>query len=76
MTPAPFDPKSEWPDTMEGSVAILGAKGGAAIGLGFNMPTSILLQVAGQTILVEAGLGAGKAVCDQRVALADTGMQV
>lgn len=64
MTPVPFDPKSEWPDTMEDSVAILGVKGGSAIRPGSYMPTSILLQLAGQTILVDAGLGAAKAVCD------------
>lgn len=71
MTLAPFKPKSEWPETMEDSVAILGVKGGPAIRPGSNMPTSILLQLAGQTILVDAGLGAAKAVCDQGVALAD-----
>ncbi|MEM1099948.1 MAG: MBL fold metallo-hydrolase [Pseudomonadota bacterium] len=56
---------------MEASVAILGVKGGPAIRPGSNMPTSILLQVAGQTILVDAGLGAARAVCDQGVSLVD-----
>ncbi len=71
MTLAPFKPKSEWPKTTEDSVAILGVKGGPAIRPGSNMPTSILLPSAGQTILVDAGLGAAKAVCDQGVALPD-----
>jgi ribonuclease BN (tRNA processing enzyme) len=44
-------------------------KGGPAIRPGSNMPTSTLVSLAGKTILVDAGLGAAKAVCDQGVAL-------
>jgi ribonuclease BN (tRNA processing enzyme) len=54
---------------MTDSVALLGVKGGPAIRPGSNMPTSTLLSLAGRTILVDAGLGAAKAVCDQGVAL-------
>jgi ribonuclease BN (tRNA processing enzyme) len=50
-------------------VALLGVKGGPAIRPGSNMPTAILLSLAGATILVDAGLGVSKAVCDQGVAL-------
>lgn len=35
------------------------------------MPTSILLSLAGKTILVDAGLGAARSICDQGVALTD-----
>ncbi|MEL6167462.1 MAG: MBL fold metallo-hydrolase [Pseudomonadota bacterium] len=54
---------------MTDSVAILGVKGGPAIRPGSNMPTSILLQLAGKIILVDAGLGVSRAVCDQGIAL-------
>jgi ribonuclease BN (tRNA processing enzyme) len=54
---------------MTDSVTLLGVKGGPAIRPGSNMPTSTLLSLAGRTILVDAGLGAAKAVCDQGVAL-------
>jgi ribonuclease BN (tRNA processing enzyme) len=54
---------------MTDSVALLGVKGGPAIRPGSNMPTSTLVSLAGRTILVDAGLGAAKAVCDQGVAL-------
>jgi len=50
-------------------VALLGVKGGPAIRPGSNMPTSTLLSLAGKTILVDAGLGAARGVCDQGVAL-------
>ncbi|MEM8803067.1 MAG: MBL fold metallo-hydrolase [Pseudomonadota bacterium] len=49
----------------------MGVKGGPAIRPGSNMPTSNLLQLAGNTILVDACLGASKSVCDQGVALSD-----
>jgi ribonuclease BN (tRNA processing enzyme) len=54
---------------MTDSVTLLGVKGGPAIRPGSNMPTSTLVSLAGKTILVDAGLGAAKAVCDQGVAL-------
>ncbi len=54
---------------MSDFVALLGVKGGPAIRPGSNMPTSILLSLAGKKILVDAGLGVSKSVCDQGVAL-------
>lgn len=53
------------------SVALLGVKGGPAIRPGSNMPTSILVKAGGKTILVDAGLGVTRAVCDQGVFLPD-----
>jgi len=51
------------------SVALLGVKGGPAIKPGSNMPTSVLVQIAGRTILVDAGLGVTRGICDQGVDL-------
>lgn len=59
---------SDTPDTW---VALLGVKGGPAIKPGSNMPTSTLLRIGGQMILVDAGLGAARGICDQGVALTD-----
>lgn len=50
-------------------VALLGVKGGPAIRPGSNMPTSLLVRMGGRTVLVDAGLGVARAVCDQGVAL-------
>lgn len=50
-------------------VALLGVKGGPAIRPGSNMPTSLLVRMAGRTILVDAGLGVSRAICDQGVPL-------
>ena len=55
------------PDTL----ALLGVKGGPAIKPGSNMPTSMLLRLGGMTILVDAGLGVTRGICDQGVALTD-----
>jgi ribonuclease BN (tRNA processing enzyme) len=52
-------------------VALLGIKGGPAIRTGSPMPTSSLLSLGGQTILVDAGLGVTRALCDQGFALKD-----
>ncbi|SDZ50329.1 Ribonuclease BN, tRNA processing enzyme [Jannaschia faecimaris] len=52
-------------------VALLGVKGGPAIRPGSHMPTCTLLRIGDRTILVDAGLGAARAVCDQGVALRD-----
>ncbi|MEL7026379.1 MAG: MBL fold metallo-hydrolase, partial [Pseudomonadota bacterium] len=52
-------------------VSLLGVKGGPSIRPGSNMPTSILLRLDDATILVDAGLGVSKAVCDQGVALTE-----
>lgn len=54
---------------MTSSVALLGVKGGPAIRPGSNMPTAILVRLGGRTILVDAGLGAARGVCDQGVPL-------
>jgi ribonuclease BN (tRNA processing enzyme) len=53
----------------ENWIALLGVKGGPAIRPGSNMPTSMLVRIGGRTILVDAGLGAARAVCAQGVAL-------
>jgi ribonuclease BN (tRNA processing enzyme) len=54
---------------MPDTVSLLGVKGGPAIRPGSNMPTSILLRLGGRTVLVDAGLGAARAVCAQGVPL-------
>jgi ribonuclease BN (tRNA processing enzyme) len=56
------------------TVALMGVKGGPAIRPGSNMPTSILLRIAGKTILVDAGLGVTRGICDQGVALTQIDM--
>ncbi len=55
----------------EAWVALSGVKGGPAIRPGSSMPTSVLLRLGDMTVLVDAGLGAAKAVCDQGVALTE-----
>jgi ribonuclease BN (tRNA processing enzyme) len=52
-------------------VALLGTKGGPAIRSGSPMPTSTLLCLAGQCIVVDAGLGVTRGLCDQGMALKD-----
>lgn len=49
-------------DTMQNAVVLLGTKGGPAIRPGGPMPTSTLVQMDGLTILVDAGLGAARAI--------------
>lgn len=49
-------------DTMQNAVVLLGTKGGPAIRPGGPMPTSTLVQMGGLTILVDAGLGAARAI--------------
>lgn len=56
---------------MSDSIALLGVKGGPAIRPGSNMPTAMLLKLAGKTILVDAGLGVTRGICDQGVTLTD-----
>ncbi len=53
----------------DASVAILGVKGGPAIRPGSSMPTALLVRMGGAQLLVDAGLGAARGVCDQGVAL-------
>jgi ribonuclease BN (tRNA processing enzyme) len=52
-------------------VALLGVKGGPAIRPGSPMPTSSLLSLGGQRIVVDAGLGVTRGLCDQGFALKD-----
>lgn len=52
-------------------VALLGTKGGPAIRSGSPMPTSTLLCLGGQRIVVDAGLGVTRGLCDQGMALKD-----
>lgn len=59
---------------MIASIALLGVKGGPAIRPGSSMPTSYLLKIAGKTILVDAGLGAARGVCNQGVELSEIDM--
>lgn len=56
---------------MADSVTLLGVKGGPAIRPGSNMPTAILVSLGGVRVLVDAGLGAARGVCDAGVALTD-----
>ena len=50
---------------------LLGVKGGPAIRPGSHMPNSNLIRMGGKTILVDAGLGAARGLCDAGVALTD-----
>lgn len=54
---------------MNDFVALLGVKGGPAIRPGSNMPTSILVSIGDARVLIDAGLGAARGVCDQGVSL-------
>lgn len=54
---------------MTDTLALMGVKGGPAIRPGSNMPISMLLRMAGKTILIDAGLGVTRGICDQGVAL-------
>ena len=52
-------------------VALMGVKGGPAISPGSNMPSSTLVRMGGQTILVDAGLGATRGLCYQGIHLTE-----
>lgn len=52
-------------------LTLMGVKGGPAIRPGSNMPTSNLVQMCGLNILVDAGLGCTRGICDAGVALTD-----
>ena len=54
---------------MTDSLALMGVKGGPAIRPGSQMPTSMLLRLGGKTILIDAGLGVTRGICDQGVPL-------
>ncbi|MEM9715130.1 MAG: MBL fold metallo-hydrolase [Pseudomonadota bacterium] len=53
------------------SITMMGVKGGPAIRPGSNMPTSLLVQMGGQNIVVDAGLGVTRGVCDAGLALTE-----
>lgn len=54
---------------MSDTLALLGVKGGPAIRPGSHMPVSYLLRLGGKTIVIDAGLGVTRGICDQGVAL-------
>ncbi|MEL6583882.1 MAG: MBL fold metallo-hydrolase [Pseudomonadota bacterium] len=54
---------------MSDRLVLMGVKGGPAIRPGSNMPTSLVLQAADQTILIDAGLGVSRGLCDAGIAL-------
>ncbi|WP_294621270.1 MBL fold metallo-hydrolase [uncultured Roseovarius sp.] len=56
---------------MTAAITLLGTKGGPAIRPGSSMPTAILVQMAGQTVLVDAGLGCTSALTRAGVTLTD-----
>lgn len=56
---------------MADCLSLLGVKGGPAIRPGSNMPTSMLLRLGGRTIVIDAGLGVTRAICDQGMPLTE-----
>jgi ribonuclease BN (tRNA processing enzyme) len=54
---------------MSDHVILLGTKGGPAIRHGSPMPTSTLVRLSGQSIVVDCGLGVTRALVDQGFAL-------
>ncbi len=56
---------------MSDHVILLGTKGGPAIRHGSPMPTSSLVQLSGQSIVVDCGLGVTRGLVDQGFALKD-----
>lgn len=56
---------------MDNFVALLGTKGGPAIRPGSPMPTSSLLAMEGQHLVVDCGLGVARGLTDQGMALRD-----
>lgn len=57
-------------------VALLGTKGGPAIRKGSPMPTSSVLALGGQRVVVDCGLGVTRGLVDQGIALMDIGLVV
>lgn len=55
-------------------VALLGSKGGPAIRQGSPMPTSSVLSLGGQMVVVDCGLGVTRGLVDQGIALKDLGL--
>ncbi len=58
-------------NTSENFVALLGTKGGPAIRPGSTNPTSNLLTIAGQQIVVDCGLGVTRGLVNQGMQLRD-----
>jgi ribonuclease BN (tRNA processing enzyme) len=56
---------------MSDRVILLGTKGGPAIRTGSPMPTSSLLVLSGQVVVIDCGLGVTRALVDQGMALRD-----
>ncbi len=54
---------------MSAAVTLMGVKGGPAIRPGSHMPTSILIRMGGRSVLVDAGLGVTRGLCDAGVPL-------
>ena len=54
---------------MTNSVTLLGVKGGPSVRPGSHLPTATLVSLAGKTILVDAGLGVSRSLCDAGVDL-------
>ncbi|MGJ8621727.1 MAG: MBL fold metallo-hydrolase [Yoonia sp.] len=61
---------------MSETLSLLGVKGGPAIRPGSHMPVSMLLQMADKNIVIDAGLGVTRGICDQRLALTQIDMIV
>lgn len=56
---------------MSDFVALLGTKGGPMIRPGSTMPTSSLLSLGGQRVVVDCGLGVARGITDQGMSLKD-----
>lgn len=56
---------------MSDFVALLGTKGGPMIRPGSTMPTSSLLSLSGQRVVVDCGLGVARRLVDQGMSLKD-----
>ncbi len=56
---------------MEDRIILLGTKGGPAVRQGGAMPTASLLQLGGQTIVVDCGIGLTRSIADSGVKLLD-----
>ena len=54
---------------MEDFVTLLGTKGGPAVRPGSTMPTSSLVSLNGQQIVVDCGLGVTRGLIDQNIDL-------
>lgn len=55
----------------QSSVTLMGTKGGPAIRPGTPMPTSSLLRLGEKVIVIDAGLGVTRGLCDAGVALTE-----